>query len=59
MNLLHYRALVRKCMEVLFYRDARSFPRYQLGVVTAAGVVVDEPVELKHDWSLAHMIHMK
>lgn len=53
------KAIVRKCMEVLFYRDARSFPRYQLGVVTAAGVTVEEPVELKHDWSLAHMIHMK
>ncbi|XP_039747936.1 proteasome subunit beta type-4 [Pararge aegeria] len=53
------KALVRKCMEVLFYRDARSFPRYQLGVVTSAGVTVEEPVELKHDWSLAHMIHMK
>lgn len=53
------KVLVCKCMEVLFYRDARSFPRYQLGVVTASGVVVDAPVELKHDWSLAHMIHMK
>ncbi|CAF4922464.1 proteasome subunit beta type-4 [Pieris napi] len=53
------KALVRKCMEVLFYRDARSFPRYQLGVVTAAGVTIDDTVELKHDWSLAHMIKMK
>ncbi|KAI8441474.1 hypothetical protein MSG28_015068 [Choristoneura fumiferana] len=52
------KALVRKCMEVLFYRDARSFWRYQLGVVTAAGVTIDEPTDLKHDWSLAHMIEM-
>ncbi|CAH2056379.1 unnamed protein product, partial [Iphiclides podalirius] len=53
------KALARKCMEVLFYRDARSFPRYQLGVVTADGVIVEDPVELKHDWTLAHMIQMK
>ncbi|KAF9803993.1 hypothetical protein SFRURICE_019189 [Spodoptera frugiperda] len=52
-------ALVRKCMEVLFYRDARAFQRYQLGVVTSAGVRIEDLAELKHDWSLAHMIHMK
>ncbi|KAJ0170227.1 hypothetical protein K1T71_014155 [Dendrolimus kikuchii] len=53
------KALVRKCMEVLYYRDARAFARYQLGVVTASKVVVEEPTEIKHDWSLAHMVHMK
>ncbi|KAG7312728.1 hypothetical protein JYU34_001100 [Plutella xylostella] len=53
------RAIVQKCMEVLFYRDARSFPKYQIGVITADGVTVSDPIELKHDWSLAHMIHMK
>lgn len=46
-------------MEVLYYRDARAFARYQLGVVSPAGVVVEPVTELKHDWSLAHMIHMK
>ncbi|CAG9573656.1 unnamed protein product [Danaus chrysippus] len=51
--------VVQKCMEVLFYRDARSFPRYQLGVVNTNGVTVSETIELKHDWTLAHMIHMK
>lgn len=53
------RNLVHKCMEVLFYRDARSFPRYQIGIVTKEGVVVEEPIELKHNWQLAHMIEMK
>ncbi|XP_059062535.1 proteasome subunit beta type-4 [Achroia grisella] len=53
------KALVRKCMEVLFYRDARAFQRYQLGVVTADGVVIEDVAELQHNWSLAHMIHMK
>lgn len=58
-NILFPRALVRKCMEVLFYRDARAFQRYQLGIVTSAGVRIEDVAELKHDWSLAHMIHMK
>ncbi|KAH9639520.1 hypothetical protein HF086_006493 [Spodoptera exigua] len=53
------KALVRKCMEVLFYRDARAFQRYQLGVVTSAGVRIEDLADVKHDWSLAHMIHMK
>ncbi|XP_004933282.1 proteasome subunit beta type-4 [Bombyx mandarina] len=51
-------AVVRKSMEVLFYRDARAFQRYQLGVVTAEGIKITDE-ELKHDWSLAHMIQMK
>ncbi|KAG6447309.1 proteasome subunit beta type-4 [Manduca sexta] len=52
-------ALVRKCMKVLYYRDARAFQRYQIGVVTAEGVTVHDTEELQPDWSLAHMIHMK
>ncbi|CAH1642972.1 unnamed protein product [Spodoptera littoralis] len=58
-NLMKPHIVVRKCMEVLFYRDARAFQRYQLGVVTSAGVRIEDLAELKHDWSLAHMIHMK
>ncbi|XP_053621463.1 proteasome subunit beta type-4 [Plodia interpunctella] len=53
------KALVRKCMEVLYYRDARAFARYQLGSVTAAGVTTEDIAEIKPDWSVAHMIQMK
>lgn len=53
------KALVRKCMEVLFYRDARAFQRYQLGVVTSSGVNIEDVTELTPNWSVAHMIHMK
>jgi len=51
------RALVHKCMEVLFYRDARSFPKYQVAVINANGVDIKNDVEIKQNWSLAHMIH--
>ncbi|KAJ2938183.1 hypothetical protein O0L34_g18523 [Tuta absoluta] len=53
------RKIVTKCMEVLYYRDARAFQRYQVGVVTAQGVTVTDSVEIQPDWSVAHMIEMK
>ncbi|KAL0809675.1 hypothetical protein ABMA28_011194 [Loxostege sticticalis] len=53
------KALVQKCLEVLYYRDARAFQRYQLGVVTADGVTVEDLAEITPRWELAHMIHMK
>lgn len=49
--------LVKKCMEVLFYRDARSFPKYQLGVITKDGVNIESGLEIQQNWNLAHMIH--
>lgn len=50
------RALVTKCMEVLYYRDARSLPRYNLVVVKADGVHQEGPVEFKGDWQVAHYV---
>lgn len=44
-------------MEVLFYRDAHSYPKYQIGVVTEAGVKIEGPVDVNQKWDLAHMIH--
>lgn len=51
------RDLVNRCMEVLYYRDARSFPKYQLAVITADDVSIEGPLEVKQNWNLAHMIH--
>lgn len=50
------RRLVTKCMEVLYYRDARSLPKYQLIVVKADGVHQESQVEFKGDWQIAHKI---
>lgn len=49
--------LLKKCMEVLYYRDARSFPKYQIGIITEKGIVIEGPVEVNQQWDLAHMIH--
>ena len=50
-------ALVRECMKLLFYRDARSLDRYSLAVVTAAGVDISEDERLeKQSWAFAERI---
>lgn len=50
------RKLVTKAMEVLYYRDARSLPRYQVVVIKADGVHKEGPVEIKGDWQVAHEV---
>lgn len=50
--------LVKECMKVLFYRDARSMDRYSLAVVTAEGGVEisgNEKLE-KQSWAFAERI---
>ncbi|KAJ8928605.1 hypothetical protein NQ314_018812 [Rhamnusium bicolor] len=50
------RALVEKCMEVLFYRDARSYPKYLLGIIDKdEGIKIDGPLEIKHTWDIANI----
>lgn len=49
--------LVTKAMEVLYYRDARSLPKYQVVVVKADGIhKLDNPIEFKGDWQVAHAV---
>jgi len=51
-------AVVRECMKVLFYRDARSMDRYSLAVVTEQGDVemsTDEKLE-GQNWAFADRI---
>lgn len=49
--------IVRECMKVLYYRDARSLDVYSLAVVTADGVDIktDEKLE-KQSWAFADRI---
>jgi len=50
------KALIAKCMEVLFYRDARSFDQYDLAVITPSGAKVIEAIPVKSNWDVGHMI---
>ncbi|XP_043599940.1 proteasome subunit beta type-4 isoform X1 [Bombus pyrosoma] len=48
--------LLYKVMQVLFYRDARSFPKYQLGIITReGGVEIQGPLTLDSYWGPAIM----
>jgi 20S proteasome subunit beta 7 len=50
-------AVVKECMKVLFYRDARSLDRYSIAVVTKAGVELAEEEQLeKQSWAFAERI---
>eukprot|EP00958_Prasinococcus_capsulatus_P015904 scaffold1741_cov409-Prasinococcus_capsulatus_cf.AAC.3 len=46
------RALLEKCLMVLFYRDKNSINKFQIGKVTAEGVSISEPFAVKTEWNL-------
>nr|XP_021529979.1 proteasome subunit beta type-4 [Aotus nancymaae] len=50
------RELVERCMRVLYYRDARSYNRFQIATVTEKGVEIEGPLSAETNWDIAHMI---
>ncbi|KAJ8951224.1 hypothetical protein NQ318_010251 [Aromia moschata] len=49
------KALVERCMEVLFYRDARSFNKFLIGTIDVDdGVKIEGPLQVKDNWNIAH-----
>lgn len=56
-TLAEAKILVEKSMEILFYRDARSYPKYQLGILDKdAGITIEGPISVKQNWEIATMI---
>lgn len=51
------RDLIKKCMEVLYYRDARSWPKYHLAVVKEDGAKIEGPITFKGEWGLAEGVY--
>jgi 20S proteasome subunit beta 7 len=50
-------AIVRECLKVLFYRDARSMDRYSLAIITKDGVTMHEDEKLENQsWQFAESI---
>lgn len=49
-------AEVRKVMEVLFYRDCRSFPKYKFAVASEEGTSVSETMSVEETWNVANYI---
>lgn len=50
------RDLIERCMKILYYRDARSFNRYEVAIVTEKGVEVEGPLTLEANWDIAHLV---
>ncbi|NXO93754.1 PSB4 protein, partial [Certhia brachydactyla] len=50
------RELLERCLRVLYYRDARSFNRYEVAVVTEKGVELEGPLTLEANWDIAHLV---
>ena len=49
--------VVKECMKVLFYRDARSMDKYSIAVVTKAGIDLKEDEKLENQsWAFADRI---
>lgn len=48
------RSMIAKCLEVLYLRDARSFPRFKQVIVKTDGVTHEGPLELTGNWETAH-----
>ncbi|KZT38654.1 proteasome endopeptidase complex, beta subunit [Sistotremastrum suecicum HHB10207 ss-3] len=50
------REIIKTSMKVLFYRDARSLNKYQIGTITAAGPKIYEAQSSETEWSFAEGI---
>uniref|UniRef100_A0A8C4Z7Y3 Proteasome subunit beta n=2 Tax=Gadus morhua TaxID=8049 RepID=A0A8C4Z7Y3_GADMO len=50
------RALVERCLKVLYYRDARSYNRHEIAIVTEKGVEIIGPLSSETNWDIAHMV---
>lgn len=49
--------LIETCLKVLFYRDARALDRVQIATVSARGVEISAPYDLKTDWDCGHILY--
>uniref|UniRef100_A0A672JYH5 Proteasome subunit beta n=2 Tax=Sinocyclocheilus grahami TaxID=75366 RepID=A0A672JYH5_SINGR len=50
------RALIERCLKVLYYRDARSYNRHEIAIVTAEGVEILGPLSSETNWDIAHLV---
>lgn len=55
MNEQQAKTVVKKCMEVLFYRDCRGYPKYSQANMKIGGSSVED-MDVDQNWDLAHTI---
>ena len=50
------RELLSECMKVLYYRDARTINKFNIGRITPEGITVDAPISLPTEWSYRRFV---
>nr|CAB3265224.1 proteasome subunit beta type-4-like [Phallusia mammillata] len=50
------KSILEDCLKVLYYRDARSYNRYEIAIVTKDGVVIEKPKSSPTNWEIAHLV---
>ncbi|XP_043935305.1 proteasome subunit beta type-4 [Protopterus annectens] len=50
------RQLIERCLKVLYYRDARSYNKFEIATVTEGGVEIEGPFSSETNWDIAHMV---
>ncbi|XP_055911164.1 proteasome subunit beta type-4 [Eupeodes corollae] len=48
--------LMKKCMEVLYYRDCRALSKYSMAIVTKEGTEILTSQKVNENWQLATMV---
>jgi len=50
------RQTIDNCLKVLYYRDARSYNRYEMAIITEDGVVIEKPQSSNANWDIARLV---
>lgn len=45
--------IIYKCIEILYYRDAKSWPKFQMGIITKDDVSIQGPFAIQGKWDIA------
>lgn len=50
------RKVVEDCLRVLYYRDGRSYNRYEIAIIDESGVRIEKPQSVSTSWEIAKMV---
>lgn len=48
--------LLRECLKILFYRDARAINKFEISVITEEGVQIESAMTQDTNWEVAHYV---
>lgn len=56
LSLEQAKQIINECLRVLYYRDARSYNRHEIAVITKDGVQIEKPTSSATNWDIAHLV---